>query len=49
MKQDQLRLPDYIDHMLQAIQRIRRYTEHLTEEAFLQNEQVQDAVLRNIL
>jgi len=48
MKNDQLRLPDYIDHMLQAIQRVRHYTEHLTEETFLQNEQVQDAVLRNI-
>jgi len=34
--------------MLDAIERIRRYTLGMTESAFLENEQVQDAVLRNI-
>lgn len=34
--------------MLQAIERIGRYTEDLDEVAFLQNELVQDAVIRNL-
>lgn len=42
------RLPDYLGHMLEAIRRINRYIENLTEAAFLENEQVQDAVVRNI-
>ncbi|KAG0165432.1 hypothetical protein DFQ30_008479, partial [Apophysomyces sp. BC1015] len=41
------RLPDYLDYILQAIGRIRRYTDDLTDWAFLQNELVQDAVIRN--
>jgi uncharacterized protein with HEPN domain len=48
MTKDTLRVPDYIEHILAAIQRIRRYTHGMTESAFLENEQVQDAVLRNI-
>jgi uncharacterized protein with HEPN domain len=48
MSKDALRVPDYIDHILAAIGRIYRYTQGLTEAAFLGNEQVQDAVLRNI-
>jgi uncharacterized protein with HEPN domain len=48
MIKDTLRVPDYIEHILAAIQRIRRYTHGMTESAFLENEQVQDAVLRNI-
>lgn len=42
------RLSDYLDHILQAIERIGRYTDDLDETAFLQNELVQDAVIRNI-
>lgn len=48
MSKDTLRVPDYIEHILAAIRRIRRYTHGMTESAFLENEQVQDAVLRNI-
>jgi uncharacterized protein with HEPN domain len=48
MSKDKLRVPDYIEHILAAIERIRRYTQGMTEPAFLANEQVQDAVLRNI-
>lgn len=48
MKKDQLRIPDYIGHILQAIQRIYAYTEDIDEIGFLQNEMVQDAVIRNI-
>jgi uncharacterized protein with HEPN domain len=46
-KGDQLRVADYLDHILQAIQRINRYTEDMTEVAFLQDEKTQDAVIRN--
>ena len=42
------RTPDYIDHILQAIERIHRYTASMDEAAFLGNELVQDAVIRNI-
>ncbi|MFM9912770.1 MAG: DUF86 domain-containing protein [Methylophilaceae bacterium] len=48
MSRDQQRLNDYITHILQAIERIYRYTEELDEVGFLQNEMVQDAVIRNI-
>jgi len=48
MSKDQLRVPDYLEHIHASIQRIHRYTDGLTESAFLENEQVQDAVLRNI-
>ncbi|NGZ85101.1 HepT-like ribonuclease domain-containing protein [Duganella aceris] len=48
MSKDGQRLEDYLAHMLQAIERITRYTELLDEVAFLQNELVQDAVIRNL-
>lgn len=48
MSKDKLRVPDYLEHILDAIQRIRRYTLGMTGSTFLENEQVQDAVLRNI-
>lgn len=48
MTKDSQRLADYLSHMLQAIERIGRYTEALDEVAFLQNEMVQDAVIRNL-
>lgn len=48
MSKDKQRLIDYLGHMLQAIERITRYTEDLDEVAFLQNELVQDAVIRNL-
>ena len=43
-----LRVPDYLGHILKAIERIVRYTEDMDEVAFLDNELVQDAVIRNI-
>lgn len=43
-----LRVPDYLGHILKAIERIDRYTEDMDEMAFLDNELVQDAVIRNI-
>lgn len=48
MKQNAQRLADYLSHILEAIDRIDRYTESLNEASFLQNEMVQDAVIRNL-
>jgi uncharacterized protein with HEPN domain len=42
-----LRAQDYLGHMLEAIKRIGRYTQDLTEAAFIESEMVQDAVIRN--
>jgi uncharacterized protein with HEPN domain len=44
----ELRLHDYLDHILQAILRIDHYTEELTEITFLEDNKTQDAVIRNI-
>lgn len=48
MSRDKQRLQDYLSHIIQAIQRIKHYTENIDELSFLQNEMVQDAVIRNI-
>lgn len=42
-----LRVPDYLGHILKAIERIDRYTANLDEVGFLASELVQDAVIRN--
>jgi uncharacterized protein with HEPN domain len=47
MSRDQQRLGDYLAHIQEAIERIERYTEDIDEAAFLENEMVQDAVVRN--
>ena len=47
MTHDDLRLPEYLGHILEAIDRIERYTAGLDEVAFAQNSLVQDAVVRN--
>ena len=47
MSRDKQRLPDYLAHILEAIERIHRYTEDMGELAFLENEMAQDAVIRN--
>jgi len=43
-----LRIPDYLGHILEAIERIDRYTADLDQIGFLGNPMVQDAVIRNI-
>jgi uncharacterized protein with HEPN domain len=43
-----LRVPDYLEHILQAMERIARYAAGMDEAAFLASELVQDAVMRNI-
>ena len=47
MTHDQQRLAGYLGHILEAIGRIERYTEDMNEAAFLNNQLVQDAVIRN--
>lgn len=42
------RVPEYLKHILRAIERINRYTTEMDELAFLDSELVQDAVIRNI-
>lgn len=48
MSRDQQRLLDYLLHILEAIERIERYTTEVDELAFLNNPLVQDAVVRNL-
>jgi len=43
-----LRVPDYLGHIVKAIERIDRHTADMDEVAFLNSELVQDAVIRNI-
>jgi uncharacterized protein with HEPN domain len=47
MSRDALILADYLDHIRTAIERIGRYTTQMDKAAFLNNELVQDAVIRN--
>ena len=47
MSRNALRLADYLAHILEAIERIERYTRGLDRAAFLGTEIVQDAVIRN--
>ena len=42
------RLPDYLQHIALAIQRIQRYVAGLSASAFAADDKTQDAVLRNI-
>ena len=46
-KSDVLRIPDYLEHILEAIERIDRYLEDTDEVAFLNDQKTQDAVVRN--
>lgn len=48
MSRDKQRLADYLGHIQEAIERIRRYVEGIDEQAFQQNDMAQDAVIRNI-
>ena len=47
-RHDANRIIDYLEHVLEAIERIEEYTEDIAEVAFLENELIQDAVIRNI-
>jgi len=48
MSRDKQRLSDYLGHILEAIERIDRYTSDMDEVNFLSDSLVQDAVIRNI-
>ena len=43
-----LRVKDYLEHILKAIERIERYTDDIDRASFLCSELIQDAVIRNI-
>lgn len=47
MSRDPQRLLDYLAHIVEAIERINRYTGGMDEPTFLRDLLVQDAVLRN--
>ena len=47
MSRNKQRLADYMGHILEAINRINRYTEGMTQSAFLADQMAQDAVIRN--
>lgn len=46
-KADALRLPEYLRHILEAIERIRHYVDDMDEVTFLKDRKTQDAVIRN--
>jgi uncharacterized protein with HEPN domain len=46
-KADALRLPEYLSHIIEAIERIHRYVSDMSEVDFLADEKTQDAVIRN--
>jgi uncharacterized protein with HEPN domain len=48
VKKSELRLRDYLDHMLEAITWIERYTQGMSEERFHDERLVLDAAIRNL-
>ena len=48
MSRDPQRLPDYLWHILEAIERIQHYVDAMDEVGFLGSKLVQDAVIRNL-
>ena len=46
-KTEILRAMDYLGHIVEAIDRIHRYANDVTEAGFLEDEKTQDAVVRN--
>ena len=48
MNKKALRLADYIQHIGDAIARVQRYTRGKSKAAFIGDEQLQDAVVRNL-
>jgi uncharacterized protein with HEPN domain len=48
MSRDPQRLPDYLGHILEAIERIHAYVADVDESGFLASKIIQDAVIRNL-
>jgi uncharacterized protein with HEPN domain len=46
-KSDALRLPEYLHHIVEAIERIQLYVNDMDKVAFLNDQKTQDAVIRN--
>lgn len=42
------RLSDYLAHIVDAISRIQRYVDGMTEQSLMDDEKTQDAVIRNL-
>lgn len=42
------RIPDYIGHMAEALERVLEYTQGMSEAEFSASRLVQDAVMRNL-
>lgn len=47
-KKDNLRILDYLEHILEALKRVFEYLDDIDEVQFLTNALVQDAVLHNL-
>ena len=47
-RSDILRIPDYLEHIIEAIERIDEYLADVSEVTFLEDRKTQDAVIRNI-
>lgn len=48
MSRESERLTDYLNHIVQAAERIQRYEGAIDEASFMRAEMVQDAVIRNL-
>ncbi len=48
-RRGQLRLADYVEHILGACERIQEYMQGATKDAFFRDQRTQDAIIRNIL
>ena len=48
MSRDPQRLPDYLGHILEAIERIQAYVADVDVVGFLSSRLIQDAVIRNL-
>lgn len=46
-RSDVLRIPDYLVHIVEAIERIDEYLADVSEVTFLEDRKTQDAVIRN--
>lgn len=46
-KQDKLRVPEYLQHIIEAIYLVETYVEDMDETGFLNDKKTQDAVIRN--
>lgn len=46
-RSDILRIPDYLEHIIEAIERIDEYLADVSEVTFMEDRKTQDAVIRN--